>query len=223
MDFSGRLDDLIQQFCTLKSLRKFCQVQAVFCSLAINAVTPTAGRLFKKQFTFFQETLGLQFADEVTPEHIQALINGFLQRNLSNVTLFRSVGAFQRAYNWMTQYSSDYEGILRDSAKNPGTVLRDRGNVDALFNRAGKIFEREYYVPYMIHTPMEPPAAVADFKNGKCEIWACTQHPIWVRDTAAEVLGIEKENIKVHVTLLGAGFGRKSKADFGVEENKAET
>jgi len=113
--------------------------------------------------------------------------------------------------------SSDYEGILRDSAKNPGTVLRDRGNVDALFNRAGKIFEREYYVPYMIHTPMEPPAAVADFKNGKCEIWACTQHPIWVRDTAADFLGIEKENIKVHVTLLGAGFGRKSKADFGVE------
>ena len=113
--------------------------------------------------------------------------------------------------------SSSYEGALRTAARNPGTVLRNRGNVDAYFNRSGRIFEREYYVPYFIHTPMEPPAAVADFKNGKCEIWACTQHPLWIRDTAAEVLGIDKENIQVHVTLLGAGFGRKSKADFAVE------
>lgn len=113
--------------------------------------------------------------------------------------------------------SPAYNDKLREAARNPGTVIRNRGDVDAVFNYAGQTFEREYYVPYFIHSPMEPPAAVANYKDGKVEIWACTQHPIWVRDTTAEFLGIDKMDVTVHVTLLGGGFGRKSKGDFAVE------
>ncbi len=64
---------------------------------------------------------------------------------------------------------------------------------------------------------MEPPCAVARFSSGSCEIWAPTQHPIWVKSSVAEQLGLEAEAVKVNVTLLGGGFGRKSKPDFAVE------
>ena len=89
-------------------------------------------------------------------------------------------------------------------------MVRNIGDVDAEFAKGGKIHEAEYYVPLLAHAPMEPPAAVAEFKDGKVEAWAPTQNPQAVQDTVASALGIKKEDVICHVTLLGGGFGRKS-------------
>jgi len=114
--------------------------------------------------------------------------------------------------------SPSYDAALRKAAAEPGTTIRERGSYELARDKASaKEFTREYFVPYFIHMPMEPPAAVANYQDGKVEIWAASQHPMAVRDTIAEVLGIEKENVLVHITLLGGGFGRKSKADYAVE------
>ena len=114
--------------------------------------------------------------------------------------------------------SPSYNDALRKAAAEPGTTIRERGSYELARDKASaKEFTREYFVPYFIHMPMEPPAAVANYQDGKVEIWAASQHPMAVRDTIAEVLGIEKENVLVHITLLGGGFGRKSKADYAVE------
>jgi isoquinoline 1-oxidoreductase subunit beta len=64
---------------------------------------------------------------------------------------------------------------------------------------------------------MEPPAAVASVTGGACEVWACTQHPQGMRDEVSRALGVPVEQVTVHVTFLGGGFGRKSKPDFAVE------
>jgi isoquinoline 1-oxidoreductase beta subunit len=64
---------------------------------------------------------------------------------------------------------------------------------------------------------MEPPAAVAEYKNGKVTAWAATQNPQGVQDAVAKALKIDKNNVICNVTLLGGGFGRKSKADYVVE------
>ena len=101
--------------------------------------------------------------------------------------------------------------------KKPGRVARETGNVDAEFAKGGKIVEASYYTPMLAHAPMEPPAAVAEFKNGKVEIWAATQNPQAVQDTVAKALGISKDDVLCHVTLLGGGFGRKSKPDYVAE------
>jgi isoquinoline 1-oxidoreductase beta subunit len=61
---------------------------------------------------------------------------------------------------------------------------------------------------------LEETLLVAD---GRCEVWAPTQHPQGARDTLARALGIAAERVRVNVTLLGGGFGRKSKPDFIVE------
>ena len=64
---------------------------------------------------------------------------------------------------------------------------------------------------------MEPPAASAQIEQGKCEVWGCFQSPQGARDLIAKRLGMPTENVTVHVTLLGGGFGRKSMSDFGIE------
>ena len=99
----------------------------------------------------------------------------------------------------------------------PGKVARNRGDVDAVFAKGGKVVEASYYVPHHAHATMEPPVAVADFRDGKVTAWAPVQNPQAAQDTVAAALGIDKNNVVCHVTLLGGGFGRKSKPDFVAE------
>jgi isoquinoline 1-oxidoreductase beta subunit len=116
--------------------------------------------------------------------------------------------------------SAAYRKILEETSHKPGKVVRNIGDVDAIFARSGdaggagvKIIEAEYYAPHLAHASMEPPVAVAEYRDGKVVAWAPTQNPQAVQDTIAGVLGIKKEDVTCHVTLLGGGFGRKSKPD----------
>jgi len=113
--------------------------------------------------------------------------------------------------------SAAYKQSLLETVRKPQKVMRNVGDVDAEFAKGGKIHEAEYYVPHLAHAPMEPPAAVAEFKDGKALIYAATQNPQAVQDTVAAALGIDKNNVECHVTLLGGGFGRKSKPDYVAE------
>jgi len=115
-------------------------------------------------------------------------------------------------------YNSDaYKKELQDTARKPGKVVRENGNVDAIFAKGGKIMEAEYYAPLLAHASMEPPAALAVFGNGKVEVWAPTQNPQGAKDAIASALGLKKEDVTVNVTLLGGAFGRKSFPDFAIE------
>jgi len=113
--------------------------------------------------------------------------------------------------------SEAYRKALEASVAQPAKVTRQRGDVDAALEGAAKRVSATYYAPHLIHSSIEPPAALASFRDGRCEVWACTQNPMACVTGVAEALGIPKENVKVHVTLLGGGFGRKSKPDYVVE------
>jgi len=113
--------------------------------------------------------------------------------------------------------SNAYKKELQETARKPGKVVRENGDVDAAFAKGGKIVEAEYYAPLLAHASMEPPAALAVYRDGKAEVWAPTQGPQGARDAVAQALGLKKEDVTVHVTLLGGGFGRKSFPDFAVE------
>jgi isoquinoline 1-oxidoreductase subunit beta len=115
-------------------------------------------------------------------------------------------------------YNSDaYKKELQQTARTSAKVVRNQGDVDGAFSKGGKIIEAEYYVPHLAHAAMEPLVAVADFRDGKVTAWAPTQNPQAVQETVAKALGIAKENVVCHVTLLGGGFGRKSKPDYVAE------
>ena len=113
--------------------------------------------------------------------------------------------------------SAAYKKELLAAVTQPGKVARSRGNVDAEFAKGGKVVEATYYVPHHAHATMEPPVAVADFRDGKVTAWAPVQNPQEAQATVAAALGIDKNNVICHVTLLGGGFGRKSKPDFVAE------
>jgi len=113
--------------------------------------------------------------------------------------------------------SDTYRKYLEDTARKPGKVVRENGDVDAAFAKGGKVIEAGYYAPMLAHAAMEPPAALAVYRDGKVEAWAPTQNPQGAQEAIAAAVGAKKEDVIVNVTLLGGGFGRKSFPDFIVE------
>src|SRR6202171_505556 len=113
--------------------------------------------------------------------------------------------------------SAAYRTELEEAARKPGLVVRKEGDVDAALKGADKVIVGEYYLPHLAHVAMEPPVAVADVKDGKADIWAPVQSPGGTREDVAKTLGIPEDKVTVNVTLLGGGFGRKSKCDFALE------
>ena len=110
-----------------------------------------------------------------------------------------------------------YRKELEEASRKPGLVLRKEGDADGALKNADKVIVGEYYIPHLAHVAMEPPVAVADVKGDKAEIWAPVQSPGGTREDVAKTLGIPEGNVTVNVTLLGGGFGRKSKCDFALE------
>ena len=115
-------------------------------------------------------------------------------------------------------YSSEpYKAALVASSNKPGTVARNEGDVGPALTSAARTVRADYYAPHLTHSSIEPPAALADVTADGCRVWACTQGPQGARDELARTLGLPPEKVTVNVTLLGGGFGRKSKPDFIVE------
>jgi len=113
--------------------------------------------------------------------------------------------------------SESYKKSLAETASKPQQVVRVAGDVDSAFASAHKVVEAMYHTPLLAHASMEPPAAIAEFKNGKVETWTSTQNPQEVQATVSKALGIKPEDVTCHVLLLGGGFGRKSKPDYVAE------
>ncbi|RXZ37071.1 xanthine dehydrogenase family protein molybdopterin-binding subunit [Oxalobacteraceae bacterium CAVE-383] len=113
--------------------------------------------------------------------------------------------------------SAEFRKTLEQAANSPAKAVRDQGaTVDTLAASTHK-FSAQYYLPHLAHATMEPPAAAARIVDGKCEVWAPVQAPQATVATVARLLGMKPEDVTVHVTLLGGGFGRKSKPDFAAE------
>src|SRR3954465_1412107 len=110
--------------------------------------------------------------------------------------------------------SEAYRQVLAKAVSVAGRVARRVGDTESALKSAARIVEAEYHVPHLPHMPMEPVVAVAHVTGNTCEVWAPTQNPQAAQTEVARVLGTTVDKVRVHVTFLGGGFGRKSKADF---------
>lgn len=154
--------------------------------------------------------------DTVEPPHLFKPLGGVAVIADSTWAAFK--GRRQLKVEWGSSphsvyNSGEFRRTLEATSRQPGKVVRNVGNVDAEFAKAGKIIEAEYYTPHLAHAAMEPNVAVAEYREGKVLAWAPTQNPQAVQETVAAAVGIKKEDVTCHVTLLGGGFGRKSKPD----------
>jgi isoquinoline 1-oxidoreductase beta subunit len=109
-----------------------------------------------------------------------------------------------------------YRKELEAASRKPGKVVRNTGDIDKAMSGAASSLEASYYLPHLAQAPMEPMVAIARYDKGVCEAWAPSQAPQVTRERIAERLG-PFDNVTFNVTLLGGGFGRKSKPDFVVE------
>jgi len=115
-----------------------------------------------------------------------------------------------------------YRAELEAAVAQPGVVERKLGDAEAALKSAKQVISAEYYAAHISHAQMEPPAALVNVSamgegggaGKKVEIWAPVQSPYGTREDVAKLLDVPVENVTVHVTLLGGGFGRKSKCDF---------
>jgi CO/xanthine dehydrogenase Mo-binding subunit len=103
---------------------------------------------------------------------------------------------------------------LKRAAANKGASLYSVGDVS---KAAGRKVSAEYQLPFMAHAPMEPGNCTANYQGATCELWAPTQVPQDCRDSVAQAIGLDPDQVKVNVTLMGGGFGRRLEHDYAVE------
>jgi isoquinoline 1-oxidoreductase subunit beta len=103
---------------------------------------------------------------------------------------------------------------FRKGLDEPGVTAVDEGGAEQALAGAAKRMEALYEFPYLAHAPMEPMNATAHVTADGVEIWAPTQAPGIARAVVARFLGLAPERVKVHITFLGGGFGRRGEVDF---------
>jgi CO/xanthine dehydrogenase Mo-binding subunit len=110
--------------------------------------------------------------------------------------------------------SAAIHDVLKKSASNKAATLYSRGDVSKV---AGRRIQAEYQTPLMAQAPMEPGNCTAHFRGSNCEVWGPMQWPPDVRDAVAKAVGLDPDQVKINVTLLGGGFGRRLDHDYAVE------
>ena len=101
-------------------------------------------------------------------------------------------------------------------AEQPGVEARKDGDAAASLAGAAKRVEAVYEVPFLHHATMEPMTCTAHVRSdgGGCDVWVPTQNQTRAQEVAAEITGLPKEQVRIHTTFLGGGFGRRLESDF---------
>ncbi len=106
-----------------------------------------------------------------------------------------------------------------------GKVARRVGDVEASLSGIGTPITARYDAPYLAHATMEPMNCTAWVHDGRVEVWAPTQYQMgpWLvngggsRGVAASAAGVSPDQVTIHTTFLGGGFGRRLEVDYVAE------
>ncbi|HEY1124549.1 MAG TPA: molybdopterin cofactor-binding domain-containing protein [Sphingobium sp.] len=120
---------------------------------------------------------------------------------------------------WATHASTAYTANAKAMLdKGPATVIKAEGDAPGAVASATKKLTADYFYPFIAHVPMEPQNCTAIYRSdGTMEIWAPTQLPGNGLNGVASALGIPADKIKLHITRMGGGFGRRLMNDFMVQ------
>jgi nicotinate dehydrogenase subunit B len=105
----------------------------------------------------------------------------------------------------------------RGGGEGGGGRWRPQGSIADGLAAADKKLEQTYKVAYIAHAPLEPRAAVAEWKDDKLAVWTGTQRPFGVRSELAEAFHISEDKVRVIVPDTGSGYGGKHTGEYAVE------
>jgi isoquinoline 1-oxidoreductase beta subunit len=111
------------------------------------------------------------------------------------------------------------EAVLRDlsgafEANTAASVANSEGDVEKALAQAARVMEAEYAAPFLAHATPEPPSCTAVVKDGQVDVWTSTQDAEATHAAAAAAAGVPPENVYVHRTQTGGGFGRRLAQDY---------
>jgi isoquinoline 1-oxidoreductase len=128
----------------------------------------------------------------------------------------RAIETLNQSAKWESKPhppSSALPHYLREHAKGGMPANPHAERVKA----AAKSLNASYDVAYVQHAPMEPRAAVAEWKDGAVTVWTSTQAPPRVQAEIADAFHVPRENVRVIVPDFGGGFGGKHTGECAVE------
>lgn len=111
------------------------------------------------------------------------------------------------------KYEADAAKIVGNA---PQASLFKAGDADATLAKAAKVVKADYEYPFLAHASLEPQNCTAMFQNGKLEIWAPSQAPAGGREETAKLCGLTPDDLTIHMTRIGGGFGRRLMNDYMV-------
>ncbi|HEV2287989.1 MAG TPA: molybdopterin cofactor-binding domain-containing protein [Candidatus Acidoferrales bacterium] len=138
------------------------------------------------------------------------------------LTAERALAAIKAEWNTTPQSSSKelFDYLKKNAEENPAEENRYRqtkGSMSDGLAAAAHRLEATYTIAYIAHCPLEPRAALADWKDGKVTVWTGTQRPFAVRDEVAQALHISNDTARVIVPDTGAAYGGKHTGECAVE------
>jgi len=172
------------------------------------------GKVKRFDATAARKVPGVQDVYQV-PTGVAVAANGFwpakTARDLLDIEWDEGTGAALSTPKMLEEY--------RELAQKPGLTARKEGDPTQSMKGAHKTFRLEYAVPYLAHAAMEPLNVVVDLQPDHCAIWTGTQSQTMDHAMAAKTAGLKPEQVEIHTTYLGGGFGRRANpmSDFVIE------
>ena len=135
-------------------------------------------------------------------------------------TAERAAAAVRAQWNTPAQPSEselfDYLKTHEQKEKDPDDEIV-KGSVEEARVWAAKTLQQTYTVAYIAHVPLEPRAAVAEWKGSKLTVWTGTQRPFGVRSELAQVFHISEDDVRVIMPDTGSAYGGKHTGEAAVE------
>ena len=183
---------------------------------------------------------GMLNARMIHPPHVGGSLKGFDKSNVMKLPGIKDVVPVENGLAvvagtfWQAQSAA--ESIRADWNPGPDPDLDDEklfkewaglSNVEAktLYEKGEdlpvpdglKTVKAEYTLPFQAHATQEPMNCTAHVQPGRCDVWAPTQNQDAAQEVAARITGLKYEDVHIHTTYVGGGFGRRSAVDYVAE------
>lgn len=146
------------------------------------------------------------------PEGVAVVADGYWE---ARKAAERLVIAWDEGHGGTLDTNAMYAAYERVTQRRGVKTPRDDG--DAYDAMTGTVIEAVYKLPFLAHATMEPQNATAQITSGRCEVWAPTQTPGIAQFRVAEAIGFDLDDVAIHTTMIGGGFGRRGLVDYAVE------
>ncbi|GBC77528.1 Nicotinate dehydrogenase subunit B [bacterium HR08] len=110
-----------------------------------------------------------------------------------------------------------FEYLKKNEIEAEGRSRYVVGSLEDGWRLAEKQWQQTYTVAYIAHAPLEPRAAVAEWKDGRLTVWTGTQRPFGVRSELARAFGLPEDRVRVIVPDTGSGYGGKHTGEAAIE------